>query len=128
MEGNVMVEKTCAACDCKLDANSIKVTIGSHTVEAMNGNKPAPIRRTVQTASGRISYMEKAPTLIVWGTDDVYFDVKWSRWLAETIPGTRRRVEIKGARLFFPEERWLRFNYELRTHWQAVEQEAARQQ
>jgi hypothetical protein len=28
-----MVEKTCAACDCKLDANSIKVTIGSHTVE-----------------------------------------------------------------------------------------------
>src|SRR5258706_4861271 len=36
----------------------------------------------------------KAPTLIVWGTDDVYFDVKWSHWLAETIPGTRRRVEL----------------------------------
>lgn len=28
------------------------------------------------------------PTLIVWGTDDVYFDIRWSRWLAETIPGT----------------------------------------
>src|SRR5438034_8578455 len=27
----------------------------------------------------------QVPTLIVWGTDDVYFDVKWSRWLAETI-------------------------------------------
>src|SRR5437879_5775853 len=27
-----------------------------------------------------------APTLIVWGTDDVYFDVKWSHWLAATIP------------------------------------------
>jgi len=28
-----MVEKTCAACDCKLDANSIEVTIGGKTVE-----------------------------------------------------------------------------------------------
>jgi pimeloyl-ACP methyl ester carboxylesterase len=58
-----------------------------------------------------------APTLIVWGTDDVYFDVKWSRWLAETIPGTRRRVEFEGARIFFPEERWKEFNQELRNHW-----------
>jgi pimeloyl-ACP methyl ester carboxylesterase len=67
----------------------------------------------------------KAPTLIVWGTDDVYFDVKWSRWLADTIPGTRRRVEFKGARIFFPEERWEEFNKELRAHWQAVQEEAA---
>jgi pimeloyl-ACP methyl ester carboxylesterase len=59
----------------------------------------------------------KAPTLIVWGTDDVFFDVKWSRWLADTIPGARR-VEFKGARLFFPEERWADFNKELRAHWQ----------
>lgn len=62
----------------------------------------------------------KAPTLVVWGTDDVYFDVKWSRWLAETIPGTRRRVEFQGARIFFPEERWAEFNQELRAHWQAA--------
>jgi len=41
------------------------------------------------------------------------------RWLAETIPGTRR-VELEGARLFFPEERALEFNAELRQHWQAV--------
>ena len=64
----------------------------------------------------------KAPTLIAWGTDDVYFDVKWSRWLAENIPGTRRRVEFRGARIFFPEERWREFNKELREHWQSVEQ------
>ena len=57
------------------------------------------------------------PTLIVWGTDDVYFDVEWSRWLAKTIPGTRRRVEFEGARIFFPEERWTEFNQELRAHW-----------
>jgi pimeloyl-ACP methyl ester carboxylesterase len=59
-----------------------------------------------------------APTLIVWGTDDVYFDVKWSQWLARTIPGTRRRVELEGGRIFFPEERWREFNAHLRTHWQ----------
>jgi pimeloyl-ACP methyl ester carboxylesterase len=59
----------------------------------------------------------RASTLIVWGTDDIYFDVRWSHWLANTIPGTRRRVELAGARLFFPEERWREFNEELRAHW-----------
>jgi hypothetical protein len=68
----------------------------------------------------------KAPTLIVWGTDDVYFDVKWSHWLADNIPGTRRRIEFKNARLFFPEERWQEFDKELRAHWQAAEREAAK--
>jgi pimeloyl-ACP methyl ester carboxylesterase len=58
-----------------------------------------------------------APTLIVWGTDDIYFDLQWSRWLAETIPATRRRVELQGARIFFPEERATEFNQELRRHW-----------
>ncbi len=66
-----------------------------------------------------------APTLIVWGTDDVYFDVKWSRWLADNIPGTRRRIELEGARIFFPEERWEEFNKELRAHWQTAQQKAA---
>jgi hypothetical protein len=28
-----MAEKTCAACDCELDANSITVTIGGKAVE-----------------------------------------------------------------------------------------------
>ena len=28
-----MIEKTCAACDCKLDENAIKVKIGGKTVE-----------------------------------------------------------------------------------------------
>jgi pimeloyl-ACP methyl ester carboxylesterase len=59
----------------------------------------------------------RAPTLVVWGTDDIYFDVQWSHWLAETIPGTRRRVELKDARIFFPEERAGEFNHELRAHW-----------
>lgn len=61
----------------------------------------------------------EAPTLIAWGTDDVYFDVKWARWLADTIPGTRRHIELQGARIFFPEERAAEFNQDLRAHWSA---------
>jgi pimeloyl-ACP methyl ester carboxylesterase len=70
----------------------------------------------------------KAPTLIVWGTDDVYFPVKWSHWLAENIPGTRRRVEFKDARIFFPEERWEEFDNELRAHWLLVEEQAPKKE
>jgi len=66
----------------------------------------------------------QAPTLIVWGTDDIFFDVKWSHWLAGNIPGTRRRIEFQGARIFFPEERSAEFNQELRAHWQAAQSEA----
>lgn len=58
-----------------------------------------------------------APSLVVWGTDDIYFDLKWSHWLEKTIPGTKKRVELKSARIFFPEERWSEFNAELRTFW-----------
>lgn len=62
----------------------------------------------------------QAPTLIAWGTDDVYFPLEWSRWLQQTIPGTRRRVDFEGARIFFPEERWKDFNRELREHFTAI--------
>jgi pimeloyl-ACP methyl ester carboxylesterase len=62
----------------------------------------------------------QTPTMVVWGDDDIYFDVRWGRWLKDTIPGTRRLVELKGARLFFPEERAAQFNQELRTHWQSL--------
>ena len=58
----------------------------------------------------------RAPTLIVWGTDDVYFPVKWAHWLAETIPGAKPPVELEGARIFFPEERAEAFNRLLRDH------------
>jgi hypothetical protein len=33
IRGTVMKEKTCAACDCALDASAIKVKIGAHVVE-----------------------------------------------------------------------------------------------
>jgi pimeloyl-ACP methyl ester carboxylesterase len=58
----------------------------------------------------------RAPTLIVWGTDDIYFPVKWAHWLAEAIPGAKPPVELEGARIFFPEERVEAFNQLLRDH------------
>jgi pimeloyl-ACP methyl ester carboxylesterase len=76
----------------------------------------------VQTVriEGRLKTLQ-APTLIVWGTDDIYFPVKWARWLEQTIPGTKRRIELEGARIFFPEERERAavFNDALRAHWNA---------
>jgi len=58
----------------------------------------------------------KAPTLIAWGTDDIYFPIKWAYWLADTIAGAKKPVELQGARLFFPEERHEAFNRLLRQH------------
>jgi pimeloyl-ACP methyl ester carboxylesterase len=62
----------------------------------------------------------RSPTLIAWGTDDIFFDLKWSHWLEKAIPGTTRRVEFQSARIFFPEERPNEFNKELQAHWIAA--------
>ena len=58
-----------------------------------------------------------APTLIAWGTDDAFFDIKWAYWLRETIPGARKVIEVQGGRLFFPTERPNEFAAALREHW-----------
>jgi pimeloyl-ACP methyl ester carboxylesterase len=56
------------------------------------------------------------PTLIVWGTADVFFDVKWAYWLRDTIPGAHV-VELAGAKLFFPHERADELSTHIRQHW-----------
>jgi pimeloyl-ACP methyl ester carboxylesterase len=58
-----------------------------------------------------------APTLIVWGTDDEFFDVSWARWLEGTIPGALEVVLVDGGRLFFPYERPDALNAPLRSLW-----------
>ena len=45
------------------------------------------------------------PTLIVWGLNDIFFDITWAYWLKGTIPGAKRVIEVADARLFFPEDR-----------------------
>jgi pimeloyl-ACP methyl ester carboxylesterase len=47
----------------------------------------------------------RVPTLIVWGLDDVFFELKWAQWLKKTIPGAVEIVEVPDAKLFFPEDR-----------------------
>ena len=57
------------------------------------------------------------PTLIVWATQDVFFDLSWAYWLKNLIPGASEVIEIDGGRLFFPEERPADLIDALRRHW-----------
>jgi pimeloyl-ACP methyl ester carboxylesterase len=61
----------------------------------------------------------RVPTLVVWGTDDVFFPRHWAYWLKDTIPGVTEVVELEGARLFFPDERADELVFHLRRHWAA---------
>jgi pimeloyl-ACP methyl ester carboxylesterase len=61
----------------------------------------------------------QVPTLIVWGTGDIFFRPKWAYWLRDTIPGATEVVEIDKGRLFFPDERAAELTVALRHHWDA---------
>ena len=61
----------------------------------------------------------QVPTLIVWGTGDIFFRLKWAYWLRDTIPGATEVAEIDGGRLFFPDERAAELTAALRRHWDA---------
>jgi pimeloyl-ACP methyl ester carboxylesterase len=61
-----------------------------------------------------------APALIVWGTDDLFFDVSWAHWLVDLLPGADGVVEVEGGRLFFPEERPDALTAALRSFWAGV--------
>jgi pimeloyl-ACP methyl ester carboxylesterase len=61
------------------------------------------------------------PTLIVWGTGDAFFPLKWGQRLAELIPGTTKLCALDGARMHFPDERAQEFLPLLRQHWAARE-------
>ena len=60
------------------------------------------------------------PTQMVWGTGDEFFTLSWAQWLADTIPGAQRIVEVDGAKLFFPIERPEGLNRPLRELWTAA--------
>jgi hypothetical protein len=51
-----MVQKTCAACDCKLDSNRITVKIGGKTVEVCCDECAQKLREAhaSATAAGRV--------------------------------------------------------------------------
>ena len=62
----------------------------------------------------------EVPTLMVWGTGDVFFDLRYAHWLHDTIPGATGVVTVDGGRLFFPDERAADLVPHLRTHWAAL--------
>jgi hypothetical protein len=48
----IMTAKTCAACDCELDANAIQVKIGGHTVEVCCEECAQALREAEAAAKG----------------------------------------------------------------------------
>jgi pimeloyl-ACP methyl ester carboxylesterase len=60
------------------------------------------------------------PTLVVWGTADEFFELRWAYWLRDAIGGAREVVEVPGAKLFWPDERPHDLVPHLRRHWEAV--------
>ena len=66
------------------------------------------------------------PTLVVWGTGDEFFELRWAYWLRDTIPGVTDVVELEGAKLFFPDERAADLVPLLLKHWQVVVRQGSR--
>jgi pimeloyl-ACP methyl ester carboxylesterase len=58
-----------------------------------------------------------APTQIVWGTGDIFFELSWAERLRSMIPSTERLTELAGAMLFFPDERADELVPLLRSFW-----------
>jgi hypothetical protein len=48
-----MTAKTCAACDCELDANSIKVKVGGNTVEVCCEECAQALKEADASTSGK---------------------------------------------------------------------------
>jgi pimeloyl-ACP methyl ester carboxylesterase len=57
------------------------------------------------------------PTLIAWGTGDIFFDPFFAHQLHDLIPGAKDVVELEGAKLFFPDERAAELLPHLVSHW-----------
>lgn len=60
------------------------------------------------------------PSLIVWGTADPFFPVKWAYWLKSALTQARDVIELEGAMLSFPEERAEIFNDQIHAFWKEL--------
>jgi pimeloyl-ACP methyl ester carboxylesterase len=58
-----------------------------------------------------------APVLVLWGTADGFFPVKWAYWLRDHLPNVVEVVEVPGAPVFWPEEQPELLNRKLRDLW-----------
>jgi ribosome-binding protein aMBF1 (putative translation factor) len=53
LEGKTMADRTCAACDCKLEGDPIKVKIGGKTVEVCCEECAAKLKEADTSARAR---------------------------------------------------------------------------
>jgi len=58
-----------------------------------------------------------APVLVMWGTADNFFPLKWAYWLRDNLLNVADVVEVEGAPIFWPEERPAFLNQKLRAFW-----------
>ncbi len=63
----------------------------------------------------------RVPTLIVWGTGDIFFDLTGARWLADTVPGAREPVILDGGALLLPSERAHEVTAAISGFWMSLE-------
>jgi pimeloyl-ACP methyl ester carboxylesterase len=58
-----------------------------------------------------------APVLVLWGTEDEFFPLDRAHWLEHNLPRVEDVVEIRGARVFWPEEQPALLNGKLSEFW-----------
>jgi pimeloyl-ACP methyl ester carboxylesterase len=78
-------------------------------ITALSSDDLAAVRTRLATLT--------APTLIVWGTGDLLFPLKWAHRLSDLIPGTTKIATLDGARMHFPDYRADEFLSLLQQHW-----------
>lgn len=63
----------------------------------------------------------RIPTLIVWGTGDIFFDITGARWLADTLPESRGPIILDGGALLLPCERFEEVNAAIEAFWSELQ-------
>jgi pimeloyl-ACP methyl ester carboxylesterase len=91
--------------------------LGTRTSAAAFGRLVAALSSDdLAAVRSRLAKLE-VPTLIVWGTADAFFPMKWARRLADLIPGTTALRPIAGARMHLVDERADEFIPLVLDHW-----------
>jgi pimeloyl-ACP methyl ester carboxylesterase len=117
-------ERAAEIADETIDAYLRPFLLSQHKLCALEQFCDATLSREIMSRLDYLLCNLHVPTLIVWATDGSGFDTK-SQWLDTAISGIRRHAQFKGAKLYFPEERWRDFNRELRNYWTTMEMQAA---
>lgn len=92
--------------------NEVRRKLANRYVASMNCEQTVAIEPQLKAL--------QTPTLLLWGTDDVFFKTEWAYWLKDTIPGATKVVEFEGARLFFAEEYGEEVSGHIREHWASL--------